>query len=157
MEETEKVKLNLACGEDYREGYVNIDDCSMFPDCRVNKSADILTLDWELGSVDEILVLHFIMYTRPEELLPLLIKWRSWLKEGGKLIIETINLREVLEHQSDEKLLIPLFGKPNTAPHRWAWSINSVVDLLDSVGFSETKPVAGEKNHIRDFRIIATK
>lgn len=155
MEETKKV--NLASGNDYREGYINIDNLSMFPDAKVDMNADVLTLEYPENSVDEILLSHFIMYTRPEELQPLLIKWRRWLKEGGILKIETINLDEVRNHWTEKELLIPLFGKSNVAPHRWAWRFISLSRILNDVGFSNLEQVIAEKNPVRDFRIIATK
>jgi hypothetical protein len=153
----EKTRLNLACGNDYREGYINIDNQSMFPESKVDINADITTITYPKNSVDEILLSHIVMYFRPEELLPLLIKWREWLKKGGLLRIETINLNEVISHRSVEKLLIPLFGKPNTTPHRWAWSFSSLYLLLEKAGFEEVEPEGAAKNPIRDFGIFAIK
>ncbi len=152
-----KTYLNLGCGEDYRKGYVNIDDGSMFPKCKVDKKADITKVSYPSSSVDGILLSHIAMYFRPEELLPLLTKWHRWLKKGGFLRIETINLNDVLNYRDDKKLLIPLFGKPNTAPHRWAWSFSSLHDLLEKAGFEEVDADLASKNPIRDFVIIGLK
>lgn len=157
MEETKKIKLNLACGNDYRDGYINIDNGSMFPDSKIDIKADIKNLAYPEEYVDEILLSHIVMYFRPEELLPLFITLHSWLKIGGILKIETINLNEVLNHRSNEKLLIPLFGKPGTEPHKWAWTFTSLYALLQEAGFEEIEPEVAVKNPIRDFTIIATK
>jgi hypothetical protein len=52
------MKLNLACGMDYREGYVNIDDYSMYAGrMKTDKMDDVKTLKWQDDSVEEILLL----------------------------------------------------------------------------------------------------
>ena len=54
------MKLNLASGQMYLEGYINIDNASMYGgNMSVDKQADIFTLEWENNTVDEILLSHF--------------------------------------------------------------------------------------------------
>lgn len=160
------MKLNLACGNDYKEGYINIDNQSMFPDCKVDVSADIFTLEQEENSIDEILVNHFVMYTRPDELNPLLEKWYKWLKLGGKLSIETIDVKEIAKILNDDSRttkdmdmfgLTNLFGTEVTGPHRWAYYAESLYELMDKVGYGELFIEKGEKKPLRDFKIIGTK
>ena len=57
------MKLNLASGQMYLDGYINIDNMSMYNgSMKVDKQADIFTLDWEDNTVDEIILSHFAMY-----------------------------------------------------------------------------------------------
>ncbi len=86
------MKLHLGCGEKYLEGYVNID----FPESehtvmkpRVDRTADIRTLSYPENSVDEIRSHHLFEHFSRAEALKLLVRWRSWLKPGGLLVIET--------------------------------------------------------------------
>lgn len=154
MEET---RLNLACGLDYKPGFTNIDDGSMFPDTKVDLAADIRTLRWPDDSVEQILVEHFAMYVRPEEMRRLVKRWRGWLKNGGQLEMETIDLNDVLTYRDIERLLIPLFGTEETGPHRWAWTMTSLSEVFEKAGFTDIIVTRGNKNPDRDFRIIATK
>ena len=161
----EKVKINLGSGEDYKFGYLNVDNGLMFPNAKLDLTKDIKDFNTLSNSVDEILLSHVVMYYRPEELQPLLRKWYSWLKPRGKLIIETIDIRKVakilLSHGSQEKInaygLTNLFGNEQTGPHRWGWSEKALRDELYKAGFDKLKVEKGDKKPKRDFKIIAIK
>lgn len=159
-------KLNLACGQDYLDGWINIDNNSMFPGSKVDLNKDILTLDWPENSVEEIRVSHFVMYTRPEELAPLLKRWYSWLKKGGKLEIETSNLDKLVDivasnisqESVDDYGLTNLFGTLKTGPHRWAWSPTSLANLVIlNTDFDNLKVTEGRKKPSRDFLLTCIK
>ncbi len=90
--ENQPLRLHLGCGEQYLEGYVNID----FPpsehnvmEVKADIYADILTLGFPSDSVDEIRLHHVFEHFSRVTALYLLIKWHQWLKIGGKLCIET--------------------------------------------------------------------
>lgn len=157
-------KLNLACGKEYLEGWINIDDCSMWPDALVDKQANILDLEWEENSVDGIRLSHFVMYTRPKELLKLVKKLHGWIKVGGILEIETIDFERVakiaLMYQDGDFVnrgLVNIFGNEETGPHKWGWSKYDLSLLIESAGFSEHRITEGHKKPERDFKIICTK
>lgn len=158
-------KINLACGKEYLEGYYNVDDCSMWPDCKVDCNMNIFDIEIPSSSIEEIKVSHFIMYTRPNELKPLLQKWFDWLSVGGKLDIECIDVKKIAKiigsnaSQSiiDDWGLTNMFGNEETKGHKWGWSAKSLIPLLHQAGFSEVKVMKGTKKPNRDFRIIATK
>lgn len=159
-----ETKLNLACGNDYKEGYINIDDQSMYQ-CKVDKRADITTMKWKSGTVDEILLSHFMMYVTDIEAPVFFTKIYSWLKLSGRFIIENIDLDKVLSialNEPDQEKrrnwgLINLFGTPITSPHRWGWTLERVKYALEQAGFRQFEAVPALKKPDRDFRIIATK
>ncbi len=91
-EEKRKLRLHLGVGEKYMEDYWNVD----FPEGehtvmkpRVDEYADIRTMTRPLGSMEEIRSHHLFEHFSRAEALKLLVRWRSWLKPGGMLVIET--------------------------------------------------------------------
>lgn len=158
MAKTEKVKLNLGNGSDYRPGYVNID---WSEDGKSDIYCDIRHYDGtDENSVDEILLSHVVMYLRPDELDVLLARWHGWLKVGGTIEIETINFDQVMEHamKNDKSFgLDCIFGTEVTQTHRWGWNISRLRDAIIKAGFTNLQLSNGNKNPNRDFKIIATK
>jgi hypothetical protein len=61
------MKLNLGCGNDYMEGYVNVDMGS----CRCDVSHDLGVFPWpfEDSSVDEVVLKHIFEHFNPEEFI----------------------------------------------------------------------------------------
>lgn len=160
----EKVKINLGCGADYREGYINVDDWSM-SDCKCDIKTSIFDYKCEPNSVDEILLSHVAMYIRPDEMFRLLSNCYQWLKKGGFIEIETIDLDIVLDIAlNGEKYKKELFGLENifgtkdTGPHRWGWSKEELTNVLLSAGFRFISPSShGLKKPNRDYKLIAIK
>jgi len=159
------MKLNLASGHMYLEGYINIDNKSMYHgNMMVDKEADIFTLEWEDNTVDEIILSHFAMYIPYQEMEILLKRWLGWLKEGGKLIIETGNVKSIAQHilsNNDPSEIngsngvMQLFGWETTAGHKWAWCPETLGDLMSKAGFKDIEAYEGyfHNNPKRDFLI----
>jgi hypothetical protein len=160
------MKLNLASGHMYLEGYINIDNKSMYHgNMMVDKEADIFTLEWEPNTVDEIILSHFAMYIPYQEMEILLKRWLGWLKKDGKLIIETGNVKTIAQHildNSDPKEIngsngvMQLFGWETTAGHKWAWCPETLGELMVNAGFEDIEAYEGHfhNNPKRDFLII---
>ena len=155
-------KINLGCGEDYKEGWINIDKD---PKHRAEMTCDIETFSTLDYSADEILLSHVLMYLRPEQLKPLLIRWYGWLKEGGKLTMETADFRKLCNIVSTEPVedivmsdgMINIFGKENEPPHTWGWTSRSLITLLEEIGFKNIVRTDGDKKPLRDFKLICEK
>lgn len=162
------MKLNLASGHMYLEGYINIDNKSMYHgNMMVDKEADIFTLEWENNTVDEIILSHFAMYIPYQEMEILLKRWLGWLKEDGKLIIETGNVKTIAQHilsSNDPSEIngsngvMQLFGWETTAGHKWAWCPETLGDLMEKAGFKDIEAYEGyfHNNPKRDFLITGT-
>lgn len=163
------MKLNLACGQMYLDGYINIDNLSMYNGAmRVDQQGDVFTLEWEDNTVDEILLSHFAMYIGLEEMPTLLKRWHGWLKEGGNIIIETGNVKSIakfiLENDDPDKInssngVMQLFGWQTTAGHKWAWCPETLAQQLHLAGFKDLRYGDGHyhQNPERDFLILGTK
>jgi hypothetical protein len=163
------MKLNLASGQMYLEGYINIDNKSMYyGNMKVDKEADVFTLEWENNTVDEIILSHFAMYISYQEMTVLLKKWFNWLKKDGKLIIETGNVKSIAKHILDNNDpdeingpngVMQLFGYETTAGHKWAWCPETLGMLMHKTGFNEIEVGDGyfHNNPKRDFLIVGNK
>jgi predicted SAM-dependent methyltransferase len=95
LTEGQPLRLHLGCGENYFDGYINID----YPPSEHNVMqvkadvfANITELDFPFGSVDEIRLHHVFEHFNRVTALVMLIRWQQWLKIGGKLWIETPDL-----------------------------------------------------------------
>lgn len=84
--------LHLGCGETLLENYINIDYpidehniMRVFPDIE----ADLINIKCDENSIDEIRSHHVFEHFNRISALGMLIRWRSWLKPGGLLLIET--------------------------------------------------------------------
>ena len=91
------VRLNVGCGTDYKEGWINVDNNS-------DNNIEKLDLNWDLrnplpfpdGSVDFIFNEHFMEHLTPEEGVQANRDFMRVLKEGGVLRIAMPDLEEVI-------------------------------------------------------------
>lgn len=90
------LRLHLGCGQWRFDGYVNIDfppsEHTTIPKLGADLHADITTLRFPDGTVDEIRLHHVFEHFNRVTALALLIRWHRWLKIGGVLCIETPDL-----------------------------------------------------------------
>lgn len=81
------IKLNLGCGPDVKDGFINIDLCPL--DSRVVVQ-DIKNLSFEDESVDEIYAKDIIEHMSLDETKDAIKNWSKICKKGAKLFIQTI-------------------------------------------------------------------
>lgn len=81
------MKLNLGCGPDVKEGYVNIDTCPL--DSRVIQG-DIRNLSYEAGSVSEIYAKDVIEHMSLDDFYKAIENWSKICKSNATLFIQTI-------------------------------------------------------------------
>jgi predicted SAM-dependent methyltransferase len=88
------MKLNLGCGKDLKEGYINID---LYDDPLVTKS-DVKNLSFiQDAVVDEIYAKDVLEHMSASDGEMALKEWSRVLKVGGKIFIQTINLDRQIE------------------------------------------------------------
>jgi hypothetical protein len=126
---TTRPRLHLGCGERYLDGYVNIDypssEHTVQQTSVADRFADITQLAYEPDSVAEVRLHHvFEHFDRPTA-LRLLIDWREWLVDGGRLVIETPDfercVRAFLRPVARDRgtILRHVFGS-----HEAAWAVH---------------------------------
>jgi predicted SAM-dependent methyltransferase len=81
------IKLNLGCGPDIKDEFINIDLCAL--DSRVIVQ-DIKNLSFENESVDEIYAKDIIEHMSLDETKNAIKNWSKICKKGAKLFIQTI-------------------------------------------------------------------
>ncbi|HOM05341.1 MAG TPA: methyltransferase domain-containing protein, partial [Candidatus Kapabacteria bacterium] len=86
----ERVFLNLGCGKDIRDGFINID---LFSDDPRVVYGDVRKLDLPDNSADLILASDILEHFSHRETQSILNEWARVLKPGGELIIRCPSLR----------------------------------------------------------------
>lgn len=90
------MKLHLGCGQNYLDGYVNID----FPPSEhtvqeksiADRLADITSLRFPANSIEEVRLHHVFEHFRRPQITGMLACWNSWLKLGGVVHVEVPDL-----------------------------------------------------------------
>lgn len=80
-----KVKLNIGCGRQIKEGYINIDRYVMDGS---TLRADSLQLPFANNTVDEIICIHQLEHLRYQDVVPGVKEWYRVLRKGGKILVE---------------------------------------------------------------------
>jgi predicted SAM-dependent methyltransferase len=81
------MKLNLGCGPDIKDGYINIDTCAL--DSRVVVQ-DVRNLNFNDESIDEIFAKDIIEHMSIDDFKISIKNWSKICKSGAKLFIQTI-------------------------------------------------------------------
>lgn len=141
------IKLHLGCGKVYIPGYTHI-DISEFD--HVDIVTDIKSLPmFKSNTVDIVYVSATFQYFNRIEGVECLREWYRIIKEGGHLMISTVDFDQLLKvynKTNDLKTIIgPLYGKMgkfekdteiNTLYHRTVYTVEEIQSLLEKVGFS---------------------
>jgi SAM-dependent methyltransferase len=79
------IRLNLGCGDDKREGYINADLYNENADAKF----DAAKIPYDDNTVDEIFASHIIEHFHFQQSWEVLREWYRVLKPGGFLKVET--------------------------------------------------------------------
>lgn len=118
------MKINLCCGMDYRESYLNVDFSDIGSDgkpIKVDLKCDILSrIPWEYNDVEEIIFRESLEHFNREQGLKILEEIYRVLKSGGKLDLSVPNASRQL------KMLMLYVSKDVTIeqwknPHESPW------------------------------------
>jgi len=144
------MKVHLGCGNKYLEGYLNIDLPSSehtIMDVKADMYADIRTVQFPENSIDEVRLHHLFEHFNRAEALKLLSRWRTWLKVGGILHIETPDfqlcafLYLFASHRYKFQLGRHIFGSQEAswANHLDFWDKKKYKFILKKMGFDIVK------------------
>lgn len=140
------IKLNLGCGPDVKDGFINIDLCPL--DSRVIVQ-DIKNLSFDEESVDEIYAKDIIEHMSLEETKDAIKNWSKICKKGAKLYIQTICWDSIIKAYYAnvwdlETVIYMLFAGRNWVDgisksedfHKSVYSLELLHKILDENNFS---------------------
>lgn len=170
MEKTIMTKLNVGCGTDYREGFINIDGSDSLP--KVDKIVDIskesLRNHFGENSVDHILANDIIEHQFHWEAVSILRDFLFILKPGATAEIRVPDAEWIIKTWSltVEQKLVLLFGGqdisqgfnldmsrsrasfPQFFCHKFGWTAKSMTRELKEVGFVEIQTKRAGTNFV---------
>jgi glycosyltransferase involved in cell wall biosynthesis len=103
----DKLRLHLACGHDYTEGFINVDFYAP-EDARCDVRFDVQKLPYPDNSVDEIKAFHIIEHFHFFEIQEVLKEWHRVLKPGGRLWLETPDFLETCRSFVEGSPVMPI-------------------------------------------------
>lgn len=154
------IKLHLACGKDYRQGYINVDYYTE-NFVKVDQRFDITDIPYADDSVDEILALHVIEHFDFHEGQRVLSEWYRVLKPNGKLVLETPDFLETCREfvNGSQNTRLALYNHFFAAPwipgqiHKFLFTEDQLRVQLGWAGFTNSKRInpisiyATDNNH----------
>jgi hypothetical protein len=137
------MKLNLGCGEDIRDGYINVD--YFIKNNPLVVQQDFRDLSWleSQHAFEEILAIDIIQYIRYTDISNVLSVWISKLERGGTIFISSSDYDLISNMIKYNRLQIneindAIFGKTNqNHVYNFAiYNLNNIVELLKNLGCS---------------------
>ncbi|MFP4417553.1 MAG: class I SAM-dependent methyltransferase [Fibrobacterota bacterium] len=167
------VKLNVGCGHDYREGYINIDGSDTLPnvDKIIDLSKESLLDYFEEKSVREILARDFIEHFFHWEAEKILSEFFLLLKSDGRLKLKLPDFDYICKtwRMSSEEKITYLYGGQDKAQgknkdnyrkkfpeffcHKYGYTQKTMRQELAQIGFRQVKTKRKGKN----FYVEATR
>ncbi len=168
-----EIKLNLGCGNDYKEGWINIDSDQ---NSRADIKTDFLQIHklFKQNSIAYVEMIHSFGYLNLWQARKLLRVIFGLLAPSGQLCLEMPNLRKAIEKINSSNGVFSeylegvrpfhAFGldhmekEEDYYPYAFSWSPEHLCEELKQAGFSDIK-VLPPKTHSdwRDMRIEASK
>ncbi len=146
------MKLNLGCGHDFLEGWINIDGPKAdlcYDDLKADIYARIEDLEYPDNSVDEILMNAVFEHFPRHIAIVQLRKFYKWLKPGGSITIlvpdfwETIKMLKLSETDREQQFWFRhIFGPQDTisfGTHFDGFSVKKLKWIFSVVGFNDFK------------------
>ena len=124
-------RVNLGCGKYPLVGYLNVD---------AHEPADYTCDIWDCAFVDldEVRMDHFLEHLPWTETHELLERVHSWLRPGGKVVVEVPDIETIMEQGTNGDWLRYLYGSQQHEGefHRSGFSLVSLFGALEDAGFS---------------------
>jgi len=129
------IKLNLGCGMDHRNGYINIDAVSAVNPDLVHDISK--TLPYKDGTVQEVIAQDILEHFIFDDFIFVISEIARVLKDGGTLHVRTPNVDAILHQFEDDKEVRNIFLYGSTA-HR----TDTGVFGAHKIGFTRTRLIA---------------
>jgi len=136
-----KIKLNLGCGQVYKPGYINIDK---FDNSIADKVCDVSDLPFKTNSIDLIEASQLIEHFDYIHCKYILSEWFRILKPGGKLILETPDLKKTFKKFISSDLEVQrttlqwIYGIDSLGmQHKTGFTFELLRALLQEIGFEK--------------------
>jgi predicted SAM-dependent methyltransferase len=170
LQPAETMKLNIGCGTDYRDGFINIDGSDTLP--RLDKKLDIrresLLSHFDSESVTYILANDIIEHHYHWEAVRILREFHCLLTVGGTAEIRVPDAEWIIKtwRLSVEQKLNLLFGGqdipqrrdekmdesrkkfPQYFCHKFGWTIKRMTGELAAIGFTNVRCVRAHTNFV---------
>jgi len=134
------MKLNIKCGDDVRNGYVNIDNDTTVGGEKV-RHGGIESIDWvcEDGEAEEVLAINALRFVQTDQTDIVLQNWCNKLNAGGKITIQDTDLHLISKAFANDQidlneLSATIFGLNHSMPFRSGIDLRSVASKLSSMG-----------------------
>jgi predicted SAM-dependent methyltransferase len=147
----EPLKLNLGCGGDIKEGFINVD-------CRPLKGVDVVADVSDLPefeNVGHILAQDIIEHFPQAETEGIIKRWLDILPEGGTLEIRCPDVIHASRVLSERGFIEMLYGSQDYPEnfHRAGFTLATMTELLEGLGVE----VEGENRRDGNLWVKATK
>lgn len=149
-----EIKLNIACGDDYLDGWVNVDLYSEKADIKFDVEKP--PYPYEDNSIDEIKAFHIIEHFDFHSGNKVLAEWFRILKPGGRLWIETPDFLESCKEfvkTGDANLYGHFFATPWVPgqTHKFLFTENQLIGAFGWIGFVNAKRIPPSSVYINWF------
>lgn len=153
-------KVNVGCGPNAREGWINV-DIQPFPS--VDKVMDV-TKVWDFNDLDYVYSEHFLEHLTIEKGVEFLVNAGNSMKEGGLLRLSTPNLEWVLKTHyrwndlDSDEIALQSVASINRAFYGWGhrflyspWLLN---ELLSGMGYKDIAFKSYGESDVGEFKGI---
>jgi predicted SAM-dependent methyltransferase len=126
------MRLNLGCGHEPLEGYVNLDSYAVEADVQ----GDLRLLDFE--DVTEVLMSHVLEHISWRETQDVLNRVHGWMRPGGLLRVEVPDMNLISrEAMRNPDWLRYLYGSQehDGETHRTGFTLTSLTKHITAAGF----------------------
>ena len=140
-------KLNLCCGDDKREGYINAD----FKDADINFDLSGGVIPLESNRFSEVIFRHALEHFRPEIGSAILVEIYRILKDKGVLYVNVPDFEMALkdyllgynQHPDCAPAMNRIYGLSTSEQqiHKWGYTGESLGELLVAIGFSNIQQI----------------
>jgi len=163
IDESNKIKLNIGCGNAIEPGYINIDRYNNTGNIDMN--ADLAELPFKNNSVDEIYTSHVFEHINLTKIYGVVEEWKRVLKIGGKLNLHLPDLetevKKWLEAPDDKKWfeVHRIFGGQTHEgnAHYCGFNCNSLKSFLERFDFKIDSIKLGNSGFGTEIQCIAVK